>query len=201
MIMKDDSIKRGTVVKRNILHILSVLFIPIAIFYSDTTAVLITSAFLLFYITYLLFKLHPKLPTWKKLEKYIEQFSYSRFTGKVDYGLIFLGLGIILTTVVFSNGQVYNNPAYAAIVILAFGDGFSAMSVLIEKRKFINKNTSIEGTLIGFVTAFVGASLFVPIPIALIGAFVGMFVEAFFPTIDDNLIIPILSAFVMSLMI
>ena len=176
MIMKDDSIKRGTVVKRNILHILSVLFIPIAIFYSDTTAVLITSAFLLFYITYLLFKLHPKLPTWKKLEKYIEQFSYSRFTGKVDYGLIFLGLGIILTTVVFSNGQVYNNPAYAAIVILAFGDGFSAMSVLIEKRKFINKNTSIEGTLIGFVTAFVGASLFVPIPIALIGAFVGMFV-------------------------
>lgn len=192
---------KGTVIKRNILHILSVLFIPLAIYFSDRTAVLVTSAILLFYITYLIFKIHPKLPTWTKVEKYLEQFSYSRFTGKVDYGLIFLGLGIILTTVIFSNGQVYNNPAYAGIIILAFGDGFSAMSVLIERRKFINKNTSIEGTLMGFITAFVGASLFVPIPVALVGAFVGMLVEAFFPTIDDNLIIPIFSAFVMSLMI
>ena len=192
---------KGTVIKRNILHILSVLFIPLAILTSDMFAVTFASAVLLFYIIYLVFKLHPKLPTWKGVEKYLEQVSYSRFTGKVDYGLIFLGLGIILTTIVFSNGQTYNNPAYAGIIILAFGDGFSALSVLIENRKFIKKNTSIEGTIMGFVTAFVGACLFVPIPIALIGAFVGMLVEAFFPTLDDNLIIPIFSAFVMSLMI
>ena len=200
MIMKSNADNK-TVIKRNIIHVLSVLFIPFAVIFSDRVAVLVLSSFLLFYILYLVFKLHPKLPTWKKIEKYIDQFSYTRFTGKVDYGFIFLGLGIILTTVFFSTGELYPNPAYAGIIILAFVDGFSAMTVLLKNRKFISKTSSLEGSIVGLITAFVGALLFVPYTIALVGAAIGSVIETFFPTIDDNLIIPIFSAFVMSLML
>jgi dolichol kinase len=64
-----------------------------------------------------------------------------------------------------------------------------------------NVSKTIEGSLIGFASAFLAACLFVSVPIALLGAITGGLVESRDRLIDDNLSVPLISGCAMWVMI
>ena len=111
---------------------------------------------------------------------------------------LYFGTGILLTLLLF--------PAPAssvAIATFAFGD--SAASIFggrISKKPFLfNKDKTLEGSLIGFFFAFLGALFFVSPPIALFGAAVAMFFEYLPLPLNDNLIIPFATGLFLTLII
>ena len=96
--------------------------------------------------------------------------------------------------------------AFASILILSIGDGFAALIGKMGKTKTpFSKKKTWEGTLSGILTATIAASFFVPFYIAFISSIVAMFVELvdfkFKGVIDDNLLIPIISGIVISLLL
>jgi len=111
---------------------------------------------------------------------------------------LYFGLGILLTLVLFPV------PASsAAIAIFALGD--SAASIFggrISKKPFLfNKDKTLEGSIIGFFFAFLGALFFVSPSIALLGAAVAMFFEYLPLPLNDNLVIPLITGFILTLVV
>lgn len=110
--------------------------------------------------------------------------------------LMFL-VGSTLTMLLFS----FNIAIVAAsIAVLALGDSISTLAgkKLGKHRIPYNKEKSIEGSLFGFLGAFTGALVIVPLPLAFAGAFAGMLVESLPNKVDDNLTIPIAAAVAMT---
>jgi len=109
---------------------------------------------------------------------------------------IFFALGIILSLVLF---PVPEN--YAAIAILTLGDS----SATLFGKKFgrtifsFNKGKKVEGSVFGFLSAFIGALIFVNPMKALVGAFIGMLIEVLPSPINDNLTVPIGSGLAMTI--
>jgi len=109
---------------------------------------------------------------------------------------IFFALGIMLSLVLFPD------PAnYAAVVILTFGDGFATIFGKKLGRTVIpfNKGKRLEGSLFGFVFAFLGVLIFVTPVKALIGAALGMLIEVLPLPINDNLTIPLITGLALTL--
>lgn len=111
---------------------------------------------------------------------------------------LYYALGVALTILVFPE-----NIGDAAVAILTIGDGLAALSGAAVGRTPIpyNVNKTVEGSLVGFVSSFVVACLFVSVPTALLGAATGALVESHGRLIDDNLSVPFISGFVMWAMI
>lgn len=126
---------------------------------------------------------------------FLEKFErkHAKFPGK---GALFYALGCF--TVI---GLFPPKIASAAILILAAGDSFSTLvGKHFGKHKMGSK--TIEGTIAGIALGFLGAFAFVPFLTAFLGAFVAMLAEAldiklFNHVVDDNLLVPIVAAFVM----
>ena len=111
---------------------------------------------------------------------------------------LYFASGILLTLLLFPT------PASsAAIAMFAFGD--SAASIFggrISKKPFLfNKDKTLEGSLIGFFFAFLGALFFVSPPIAVFGAAVAMLFEYLPLPLNDNLIIPLATGLVLTLIV
>ena len=108
---------------------------------------------------------------------------------------LYFGLGILLTLLLFPI------PASsAAIAIFALGD--SAASLFggrISKKPFLfNKDKTFEGSLAGFFFAYLAALFFVSPIIATFGAAVAMIFEYLPLPINDNLVVPISTGFILS---
>lgn len=109
---------------------------------------------------------------------------------------ILFALGIMVSLIFF---PVPIN--YASIMILALGDG----SATLFGKKFgrtvfpFNKGKRVEGSIFGFLFAFLGALVFVSPVKALVGAAVGMFVESLPTPVSDNLAVPIVSGLIMAI--
>jgi dolichol kinase len=105
-------------------------------------------------------------------------------------GAIMFLLGTALAVILFDAFT-----AAAAVTVLALGDSVSTL----VGRKYgsielpYNAKKSLQGSLAGFVAAFLGASLIVPPLAALLAAFGGMLGESLPLKIDDNLVIPLFS--------
>lgn len=113
-------------------------------------------------------------------------------------GALSFFFGSLLVLLIFGSSI---EVACASIIILALGDSFST---LVGKRFgrhkiFYNPEKSVEGSIGGFVPAFIGAMIFVSPEIALLGAFIGMATESLALKIDDNIAIPVVSGFFMSI--
>ncbi|MEA2090214.1 MAG: hypothetical protein U9O89_05595 [Thermoproteota archaeon] len=110
---------------------------------------------------------------------------------------IFYAFGVMLPLIIFQP-----HIGYASIVILTLGDGFASLF----GKKFgktlypFNKAKNIEGSLFGFIFAFLGATFFLDPATALIGAVAGMFVECLPMPLNDNLTIPLTVGFVLNTM-
>lgn len=110
---------------------------------------------------------------------------------------IFFATGIMLALILFPN------PInYASIAIFTLGDGTATLfGRKLGKTVFpLNKGKRIEGTVFGFIFAFLGALLFVSHLEALIGAAVGMLAEALPTPINDNLTIPLTAGLLLILL-
>ena len=109
---------------------------------------------------------------------------------------IFHALGIALSLLLFPT-----RIGYAAIAVLALGD--SSASLLGKRfgrnRIPFNRGKSVEGSIIGLIIAFLGALLFVDPITALVGAAVGILIEALPLPLDDNLLIPLAAGVSMTL--
>ncbi len=110
---------------------------------------------------------------------------------------IFFAAGIMLALLLFP--EPIN---YASIAIFALGDGAAALFGRKLGRKVFpfNKGKRIEGTIFGFMFALLGALFFVSPLEALIGAAVGMFMEALPTPVSDNLTIPLTSGLVLMIL-
>lgn len=107
---------------------------------------------------------------------------------------IFFAIGITFSLIFF--------PApisYASVAILTLGDGFATVFGKILGRTVIpfNKGKTLEGSIFGFLFAFLGAMFFVNPMAALIGALIGMVIECLPLPISDNVTIPIMSGLVL----
>jgi dolichol kinase len=109
---------------------------------------------------------------------------------------IFFAVGIMLSLVLFPE------PAnYASVVILTFGDGFATIFGKRFGRVIVpfNKGKRLEGSLFGFVCAFLGALIFVNPMKALVGAAIGMLIEVLPLPINDNVTIPLVTGLALTL--
>jgi phytol kinase len=109
---------------------------------------------------------------------------------------IFYALGIILSLTIFQP-----SVGYASIAILTLGDGSASLfGKKFGKTPFpFNKAKNLEGSILGFILAFLGATLFVDPIRALISAAAGMLVECLPTPINDNLIIPLTTGLILTL--
>jgi phosphoserine phosphatase len=109
---------------------------------------------------------------------------------------ISFALGIAISLLIF--------PApisYVAITVLTLGDGFAHIFGMKYGRTPLpfNKGKNLEGSILGFLFAFLGALIFVDPVRALIGAAIGMMVEGLPLPVNDNLIMPLASGLALTL--
>ncbi|MEJ2272794.1 MAG: HAD-IB family phosphatase [Candidatus Bathyarchaeota archaeon] len=105
-------------------------------------------------------------------------------------------LGIAISLLIF--------PApirYVTITILTLGDGFAHIFGMKFGRHRIpfNKGKNLEGSIFGFLFAFLGALLFIDPLRALIAATFGMIIEALPLPLNDNLTMPIATGLLLAL--
>ncbi|MBT8171770.1 haloacid dehalogenase-like hydrolase, partial [Candidatus Bathyarchaeota archaeon] len=79
--------------------------------------------------------------------------------------------------------------SYVAITVLTLGDGGAHIfGIKFGKNRLpFNKGKNVEGTVFGFIFAFLGSLFFVDPRLAFIAATVGMMVEAIPSPLNDNL--------------
>lgn len=109
-------------------------------------------------------------------------------------GPIYLMIGSISVLILFPL-----KIALASMMILALGDAFSHIFGKLLSAKTYTHLKSVEGTMAGIVFSFFGALIFVNLFPAIVGSVLSMLVENIKLDIDDNLLIPIIAASVMSL--
>jgi len=123
------------------------------------------------------------------------------FPGK---GLIFFFMGVLLSIKLFEP-----DIAYAAIMILTFGDSVSHLvgsGIGRLKNIFNGKSRKLfEGTLAGIIAGFCGAIFFVSPTEAFLASFAAMVAEVIQidfnrNTLDDNLVVPLIAGTVIVLM-
>jgi len=111
---------------------------------------------------------------------------------------VYFAVGILLTLVLF--------PApvnSAAIAIFALGDSTASIFGRYLSRTTLpfNKDKSVEGSLAGFLFAFLAGWFFVSPWLALLGAAVAMVVEYLPLPINDNLLMPLCTGLVLTLFV
>ena len=119
------------------------------------------------------------------------------FPGK---GIIFYLIGVFLTLSFFPL-----DIAMPSILVLAFGDSVSHLFGATYgkiKHPFTDKKF-LEGMIMGFIAAFIGAKFFLPWHEALIASFFAMVAEGIemkigAEQIDDNIVMPLVAAIVIS---
>jgi dolichol kinase len=110
---------------------------------------------------------------------------------------LYYAFGILLTLLVFPA------PANsAAIAIFCLGDSAASLfgGLISTSLPFI-KGKTWEGSLAGFLFAFLAGTFFVSPVLALIGAAIAMTVEALPLPVNDNVLIPIITGAALTLLI
>ena len=109
---------------------------------------------------------------------------------------IHFALGIAISLLIFPEPI-----RYVAIATLTLGDGCAHIFGMKFGRTRLpfNKGKNLEGTIFGFLFAFLGAMIFVDPVRALIAAAVGMLVEGLPSPINDNLTMPLASGLILTL--
>ncbi|MBI5871986.1 hypothetical protein HZB88_02775 [archaeon] len=117
-----------------------------------------------------------------------------KFPGKA--AILFV-LGSLIALVLFPK-----DIALASILILSLGDAFAhVFGKILSRRRYVYLK-SVEGTIIGIVTGFLGALIFVNPLSAAVGSFAAMGSEAVRTKLfDDNILIPLVAGAVMWLAI
>ncbi|MBU2559933.1 phosphatidate cytidylyltransferase [archaeon] len=184
--------------KRQLIHMSGGVF-PFYVFYVGLFASVSTFLFLIIAALIISYgyKNGVRFPIISEIVDSTERASViDKFPGK---GTITFFIGSLFALLLFRSNI---NIACAAIIILALGDSFSTLAGKRYGRHKIvySPEKSIEGTIGGFIPAFIGAAIFVSPQIAIVGAIVGMAAETLPAKIEDNIIIPLAAGLVMFLL-
>lgn len=115
-------------------------------------------------------------------------------------GALFFLIGSLFSLLIFSSNI---NVVCASILILALGDSASTLvgRNFGRTKIFYNPAKSWEGSIGGFVFAFLGAATQVSQPIALVGALAGMLAETLPIKVNDNITVPVFAGLAMSFVV
>jgi dolichol kinase/phosphoserine phosphatase len=110
---------------------------------------------------------------------------------------LYFAFGILFTLILFPA------PAsYAAVAMFCLGDSAaSLLGGLISTSLPFNKGKTWEGSLGGFIFAFLIGLYFLPPPLALIGAGIAMTVEVLPLPVNDNVLVPVITGAALTLLI
>jgi dolichol kinase len=111
---------------------------------------------------------------------------------------IYFAVGILLALLLFRAPI-----SSAAIAIFALGDSTASLfGRLLSNRPLpFNRAKTLEGSLAGFLFAFLAGSLFIPPMKALVGAAVAMTVEYLPLPVNDNVSVPLCTGLVLALIV
>ncbi len=152
---------------------------------------LITVAFLLLLeIEYIRLEYNPKIPEFFNVLRHKER---NNVTGTIFF--------IAATIIVFA---AFDYPiAVTALLLTVFGDLAAALVGIKFGKTYLYKDKTLEGTLAGFTMNCLVGFLFLPayplifIPMAVVASLV----ELLTGKLDDNLTVPLLSAFTGQVMV
>jgi dolichol kinase len=190
-----------TELPRQLVHLSGLLFIVLAQFIGRETSIayfLIISLFFLIYSFYARFRERKWSNLIHRFESRFREFALS-FERKKHFENPFMGafwfyFGCFLTLAMFPF-----HIASSACCILAVGDSVSTLFGIKFGRHEITKGKTLEGSMAFVFFSFVVSLFFVSPPsLALVGSFFGMIAEIF-SKVNDNLTIPLVSAFFMTL--
>ncbi len=109
---------------------------------------------------------------------------------------LYFAFGIVATLILFPT-----LAGSAAIAIFCLGDSAASLfGGLISTSLPINKGKTWEGSLAGFLFAFLAATFFISPVLALIGAAVAMSIEVLPLPINDNISVPLITGLVLTLL-
>ncbi len=178
--------------RRQTLHLFFGLFIIVMLYFNIFTIYYLMGILILGFILSILCKRYRvPIASWV-IDKFERPENRYIFPGK---GPIFFILGSIFVVYLFPQ-----NIALASIMILTLGDALSHVFGKLLSGKTYKHLKSVEGTIAGMAFSFIGALLFVNVFAALFGSLLSMSLENIkISYIDDNLLIPIVAALIMSL--
>jgi len=110
---------------------------------------------------------------------------------------LYFAFGILFTLLIFPH------PAsYAAIAMFCLGDAAASLfGGLISTSLPFNKGKTWEGSVAGFLLAFLAGTFFVSPPIALAGAAIAMTIEVLPLPINDNVLVPVITGAALTLLV
>ncbi len=110
---------------------------------------------------------------------------------------LYFAFGILFTLIVFPH------PAsYAAIAMFCLGDSVASLfGGLISTSLPFNKGKTWEGSLAGFLFAFLAGTFFVSPMLAFVGAAIAMTVEVLPLPVNDNVLVPVITGAALTLLI
>jgi len=125
------------------------------------------------------------------ISKITKRAQRSTETRNIIFGPVLLGIGIILTLLLF-NYSIYT----PSILVVSISDTLSTIvGSKIGRHQFrILKNSSLEGSLAFFFSSFIILFFFCPFYISLIGAFFSTLIEIIPIYNLDNIAIPLVTA-------
>ncbi len=110
---------------------------------------------------------------------------------------LYFAFGIVATLLLFPT-----RAGGAAIAMFCFGDSAASLfGGLISTSLPFNKGKTWEGSLAGFIFAFLAGSFFVSPWLALVGAAVAMTIEVLPLPVNDNVLIPVITGAALTLLI
>jgi len=141
---------------------------------------------------YLISNLHRRgvpLPLLGKLIEGAERERDQEFPGR---GALRFLTGALITLLVF---RAYPEIVSSGIIVLSLGDSASTLGgVMLGRHKLpYNPGKTVEGSLLGFISAFIGLLLLTHLSIAMAAgsSLAGLLVESLPLGVDDNLTIPL----------
>jgi phosphoserine phosphatase/dolichol kinase len=109
---------------------------------------------------------------------------------------LYFAFGIVATLLLFPF-----SAAGAAIAIFCFGDSAASLfGGLISTSLPFNKGKTWEGSLAGFLMAFLAGTFFVSPWLALVGAAIAMIIEVLPLPLNDNVLIPVITGAALTLL-
>ena len=109
---------------------------------------------------------------------------------------LYFAFGIVATLLLFPN-----HLGSAAIAMFCFGDSAASLfGGLISTSLPFNKGKTWEGSLAGFIFAFLAGSFFVSPWLALAGAAIAMTIEVLPLPVNDNVLIPVITGATLTLL-
>ncbi len=197
MMEKNLSIKVTQEFKRKSLHFATILY-PV-IYNLIPYRVALTASATLVILDLILETLRLLYPSVNRLFLSLFEGTYREKERENVSTLIWTLSGAFLTILLFSDNK---SVVTVSLLYLVFGDSIAAiMGVLFGRIKVGSRGKSVEGSISFFIISFFCGIIYFPWNIALVGSLVASAIEFVPLPVDDNFILPIISAGVLTILI